>query len=706
MRAPKKNIYKKLGDIRPLESPPEDFPFFPGANFKTIPVKTESSVKNVEIETVSFSPLEIKQVSFNNPVSKLDSKIKIDSRRKRFFLPFIIGAILSSLAFYSFLVLNFKEDAISSSKSIAEKFIETAGYFKNFDFKSGNKSLFSAKSEIKELRFQAENLGLAQIAGLLGGFFDSFKKASDSLSGLENTASLALETGENLDVLKSDGLSWFLNGEGDKLLPLLKEVESDSRLIMKEGDNLSSALSLVSQDSESIGSFLSFRNDLDGLNDFLSSLISFIDYPLERHWLIVFQNPSELRPAGGFIGSYADLSVSRGAVKELKVSDIYDPDGQLDLNIVPPAPLQTIVSRWTARDSNWFFDFKKSAEKITFLLNSSKIYSEKGITFDGVLAVNTDVFESILEAVGPVELPEYDLTLSKDNFLEEIQYEIEVKRTKDKGQPKTVIKDATPIILSKINELPLEKKNALIEKIIYHFGQKDLMLYSSDKNLQAFFEKKKVAGRVFETSPAFQGNYLAVVAANIAGGKTDAFLNQDIYLKTEINTEGRITNFLSIERSHNGRDAKYDWYTTKNQSFIRVLAPSGSKLLNLTGATNKKIYPPLDYEKEEFQKDEDIVLLEKGEEAGKSVFSAWLTTLAGQTKTLRFEYENEKKMIVSEGQKFSFVFDRQSGVKGGVKFDIEAPPGFKWAEADNFLFTFENPAPEKRIEFVLTLKSV
>ncbi|MDD4761914.1 MAG: DUF4012 domain-containing protein, partial [Candidatus Pacebacteria bacterium] len=405
MRVPKKNIYKKLGDIRPLENPSEDFPFFPGSNLRTIPVKTEFSAKNEEVKNISFSSPEIKPILSNNPVLKLDSKIKIDSRKKRFFLPFLIGAVISSLFFYSFLILNFKKEAVSSSKSIAEKFIETAGYFKNLDFKSGNKSLFSAKSEIRELRFQAENLGLAQISSLLGGFFDNFKKASDSLSGLENTASLALKTGENLDILKNNGLSWFLNGEGDKLLPLLREVENDSRLIMKEGDNLSSALSLIDQNSESIGSFLSFRNDLDGLNDFFSSFISFIDYPLERHWLIIFQNPSELRPAGGFIGSFADLSISRGAIKELKVSDIYDPDGQLDLNIVPPAPLQTIVSKWTARDSNWFFDFKKSAEKITSLLNSSKIYAEKGITFDGILAINTDVFESVLEAVGPIELP-------------------------------------------------------------------------------------------------------------------------------------------------------------------------------------------------------------------------------------------------------------------------------------------------------------
>lgn len=713
MRAPKKNIYPKLGDIKPFPSEvPEELPFSVFKNIRSLPIKSEKNNFSDQNENIFASPAYFSVPIINRQsLSKkssfsLDSNIKI-KRRHKFFTPFLVGLGVSFVAFYAFLVFDFKNQAVASAHSIAEKFMETAVYFKGLDFKSGQSSLISAESEIKSIRKKAQNLGLASAADLLGNFFSGFNKVSSSLSGLENTASLAVETSANLDVLKNDGLSWFLNGEGDKLVPLLKDIEKNSNLIMKEGDNLSSALSLVGGSSESVGSLLSFRSDLGGLNAFLSSLISFLDYPLERHWLIVFQNPSELRPSGGFIGSYADLSVSNGALKEMKISDIYDPDGQLDLNVVPPFPLQAIVSKWTARDSNWFFDFKTSAEKIIFFLNSSKIYSEKGITFDGVLAVNTNVLESVLESVGPVALPEYNLTLTKDNFLSEIQYEIEVKRTKDKGQPKTILKDATPIILSRINNLSLSEKNALIEKIISHFSQKDLMLYSKDENLEAFFEKQQIAGRAFETSPAFSGDYLAVVSANIAGGKTDAFTKQNIYLKTEINTEGKITDYLSIERSHNGLGEKHDWYTTKNQSFIRVLAPLDSQLVNISGNTDKKITPPADYEKEGYLKDEDLVLLEeKGEEAGKSVFSAWLTALAGQTKTLRFEYEVGKKFFVADGQKYNFVFDKQSGMNGGVKFEIEAPPGFKWVESDNYIFSYENPAPEKRIEFVLTLKSV
>jgi hypothetical protein len=59
-----------------------------------------------------------------------------------------------------------------------------------------------------------------------------------------------------------------------------------------------------------------------------------------------------------------------------------------------------MTRKWAARDAGWFFDFPTSAETITYFLENSKIYSEKGIQFDALIAMNTYAFQSILDVVG------------------------------------------------------------------------------------------------------------------------------------------------------------------------------------------------------------------------------------------------------------------------------------------------------------------
>jgi len=82
-----------------------------------------------------------------------------------------------------------------------------------------------------------------------------------------------------------------------------------------------------------------------------------------RRYLVIFQNPSELRPTGGFMGSYAELDVLHGEIQRLEVpgGGTYDIQGQLTTQFIPPEPLQLIADRWEFQDSNWSPDFPKAA---------------------------------------------------------------------------------------------------------------------------------------------------------------------------------------------------------------------------------------------------------------------------------------------------------------------------------------------------------
>src|SRR3989344_28805 len=101
-------------------------------------------------------------------------------------------------------------------------------------------------------------------------------------------------------------------------------------------------------------------------------------FPKIKKYLILFQNPSELRPTGGFPGTYGVVTFKDGKLQDLKVDDVYNLDGQLQELIVPPIQLQHITPNWGMRDANWFIDFPTSARKITAFYKKESGYEVDG----------------------------------------------------------------------------------------------------------------------------------------------------------------------------------------------------------------------------------------------------------------------------------------------------------------------------------------
>src|SRR5258706_15817855 len=49
----------------------------------------------------------------------------------------------------------------------------------------------------------------------------------------------------------------------------------------------------------------------------------------KKTYLLLFQNNAELRPGGGFIGSYGLAVINKGKLQQLTIHNTYDADGQL-----------------------------------------------------------------------------------------------------------------------------------------------------------------------------------------------------------------------------------------------------------------------------------------------------------------------------------------------------------------------------------------
>ena len=423
--------------------------------------------------------------------------------------------------------------------------------------------------------------------------------------------------------------------------------------------------------------FLEIKNKVLALEKVSKKLESFsriiseiLAIDTSRRYLIIFQNESELRPTGGFMGSLALLDIRDGKIEQMEIpgGGPYDFKGSLTKRVAPPKPLQLVSSQWQFQDANWFSDFRKSAKKIMWFYENSG-----GATVDGVIAITSGLIPSLLELTGPIEMPEYGKVISADNFYLETQMAVEVEYDIEENAPKKFIADLTPKLIDKIINLPSENMVDLLAKIDLGLSQKKVMFYFSETRAEEEVLANNWGGEILATKAG--EDYLYVVNANIGGGKTDNVIKQKIVHETEILEDGHLVDTVTIIRTHQG-GAGHFFANTRNVNYLRVYAPEGSVLLEAKG------FMPLgdEYFKEleaglsvddDLEKIEGSVLIEEisgtriTREFGKTVFGNWLILDPGETVICKLKYRLPWTLErdLEEGSVYTLLMQKQPGSK-------------------------------------------
>lgn len=416
-----------------------------------------------------------------------------------------------------------------------------------------------------------------------------------------------------------------------------------------------------------------------------------------RIYLFLFQNNHELRATGGFIGSYALLDVNHGKIRRFFVDGIFNPDGQLKENIVPPKPIQKISAGWSLHDSNWFPDFPTSAEKAIFFYEKTG-----GPTVDGIITLTPEVLERILKLVGPVTLPEYGVTIDTDNFIPIIQEEVEVKYDREENNPKKILGDLTETLLEKFLSFDRPKETwELGTTLATLLNEKHILLYSRHPEIERLIRGAGWSGEMLDAPH----DYLSVIHTNINGYKTDGVIRESIRHEAKIGVDGRVTDVVEITRKHEGGNTPYEWWNKVNADYMRVYVPKGAKLISAEGMTREFPEPPLDYLALGFRHDPDIVQEEEGtiiddasgtrisETDGKTVFGNWVYVSPGESVTVRYEYELPLVVALDERTaesitSYSVLYQKQSGTKSvSLQAAVSYPEAFRpvWQTPENLI---------------------
>ena len=158
------------------------------------------------------------------------------------------------------------------------------------------------------------------------------------------------------------------------------------------------------------------------------TMASFAEYLFEKDgeektFMLLFQNNMELRPGGGYIGSFGILKMLDGKVEELQTHDLSNFDGRVPDGIVPPYPIKEAlhVNDWKLRDSNFSPDFPTNAGKADEFYHLGQGQEN----FAGVVAINSNVLTSFLKVTGPVEVPGYPGIYDSENAVLNLEYQVE-----------------------------------------------------------------------------------------------------------------------------------------------------------------------------------------------------------------------------------------------------------------------------------------
>ncbi len=427
--------------------------------------------------------------------------------------------------------------------------------------------------------------------------------------------------------------------------------------------------------------YATFVSDLNNINNSADAIKIALGGQGVRRYLLVFQNENEIRPTGGFIGSYALLEIKNGQINKLEIpaGGSYDIQSLLDKNVEPPAPLLMIANRWHFRDANWFADFPTSAEKLMWFYRHSR-----HITTDGVIAVNASVLERLLTVTGPIDDKNRGVKLSAANAVETIQKIVEEGPEKTNAEPKKIIGELAVQFINDFQKIDAKKTLDLLSNFQDALVKKEIQLHFVDNLPEQTVKKYGWNGGLADLKD--NQDYLLVINANINGRKSDAKMAQKISHQSVVQPDGSIINTVTIQRTHSGQ-AGEEFYGYPNTNYIRLYVPKGSQLLKSGGFTwldENFFKAPDKYAKT----DPDLTnyIKEVGfdpltgtgisEETNKTVFGNWLVTEPGKTNAAYFTYKLPFKIIQqTKTEKKWFDLMNDNSTSGNYQLIVQKQSG-------------------------------
>lgn len=299
-----------------------------------------------------------------------------------------------------------------------------------------------------------------------------------------------------------------------------------------------------------------------------------------KRYLVLFQNNMELRPSGGFMGSYAEVTFDKGVLQTFEVQDIYVPDGQLQGHVDPPAPIQQAFQQgfWKLRDANWHPDFARTADNVEWFYEQAMHRK-----IDGVIAINFSTIEQIAHLLGPIYLPDYNQTIAPDQLYTFLQSEVETDFFPGSTKKKDLLSSLSRQFFIQLQQLPATYYLQLMTIISDELDAKNIQFHFDNESVQELLAKQSVTGTLQNNDCGENcfNDYFSVFEANLGVNKANCCVERKIIInKTSESNE--LLSTIHMEYYNPGPPSELEKLAGDYKSFVRVYFPSNTQIQSLT----------------------------------------------------------------------------------------------------------------------------
>jgi len=505
---------------------------------------------------------------------------------------------------------------------------------------SGLASLEEAKDSIyktnwKEAQInfnqaQASFEDLSQQAKLIQGTVLSPKLLSQAGENLSKTGYILSEVADTLSAFPDQLLSQNKAYQEDptiniyensltkpiqEALPRIQEANQYLDSSLKDFKKINQSLlpdELLSKFNQGIQDLEDIQSKLQKTQEYLPTVLKLFGADHPHTYLVLLQNSNEIRPGGGFIGSLIFAETNQGYLTQLENHSVYDYDGQLSETLAIPPEFIGFIDQLFIRDANFSPDFATNAKRVETLLQRAKAPS-----FDTIIALDNYILSDLLSLSGSLSLPSYPGSqVSAENFDIILNY---LENSSANGS------NLNSEFISSFREQILQANLKEIAPVVFkNIQEKHLQFFSKQKDIQSIFTAYNLTPQTPSPkyNPKNNQDYLLVTSTSIGGNKTDKYISQRLIHRTQISSDGQISNHLTI-RKYNGFQESYiqSWKTYlkpfgitnldrdlltilgrgTNKTRVKVFVPKGSQLLNTEGldfSLVKQLHDPetdLDY---------------------------------------------------------------------------------------------------------------
>jgi hypothetical protein len=215
-----------------------------------------------------------------------------------------------------------------------------------------------------------------------------------------------------------------------------------------------------------------------------------------RRMLVFSQNPDEVRPTGGFLGTYGLMTGNAGHVRLDRYGDINHWVAAHPHVEVPASRSPNAFQFSTPPEPQGLANVNTTPDWPTDADLAMRLWRQAGEPpVDGVVSLEPQTLARIIGVLGPVHMPSYGDTITAQNLVARLNFHTHRQAVQGDPNRKQFIVDLSHVVVQRLLSAPSSKWLDLGKAMAASFDAGEAMLWTDDPSTQSLLTSLGWAGK-------------------------------------------------------------------------------------------------------------------------------------------------------------------------------------------------------------------